>query len=293
MILIPEAYDNQPSLKSSPEVVDFYQYYNHLQEPWDGPALVVFSDGRTVGATLDRNGLRPARYLITKDGLICLSSETGILEVDSSNILTKGRLGPGQMFSVNLVDNVVLDNFKIKKQISEKLPYKKWLAKYQLKVVEQPYYIDNNLDLIDISRLHTAFGYSNEDVELVIEHMASSAKEPTFCMGDDIPLAILSAKPHLLYDYFKQRFAQVTNPAIDPLRESLVMSLVTYLGPKGNFLEVAQEMAQSIQINSPIINENELLLISQGCFNISIVNTFFEFHESTVSFDNQVDLICQ
>nr|YP_010951483.1 Glutamate synthase [Laurencia catarinensis]WMP12422.1 Glutamate synthase [Laurencia catarinensis] len=293
MILIPEAYTNQPALESCPEIVDFYEYYNNLQEPWDGPALVVFSDGRTVGATLDRNGLRPARYIITKDGFIFLSSETGIFDFEDSKVLVKGRLGPGQMLSVDLVNNTVLDNFSIKKKISQLFPYKKWLRDNQLKIQSQAYYNSFNSDLMYVARLHNAFGYSNEDVELVIEHMASSAKEPTFCMGDDIPLAILSDKPHLLYDYFKQRFAQVTNPAIDPLRESLVMSLVTHLGPKGNFLEPMEHMAESIQINSPIINENELSLIFNGPFQVSSVNTFFKIDESTSSFDDQIDLICK
>nr|YP_010937629.1 glutamate synthase [Palisada intermedia]WKW95612.1 glutamate synthase [Palisada intermedia] len=293
MILIPEAYNNQPALESCPEIVDFYEYYNNLQEPWDGPALVVFSNGKTVGATLDRNGLRPARYIITTDGFIFLSSETGIFDFEDSKVLTKGRLGPGQMFSVDLVNNIVIDNFSIKKKISQRFPYKKWLQDNQLKIQPQAYYNSFDSDLVYIARLHNAFGYSNEDVELVIEHMASSAKEPTFCMGDDIPLAILSDKPHLLYDFFKQRFAQVTNPAIDPLRESLVMSLVTHLGPKGNFLEPMENMAKSIQISSPIINENELSLISKGPFQVSSVNTFFKIDKSTSSFDDQIDLICQ
>nr|YP_009398206.1 glutamate synthase [Thaumatella adunca]ARW67392.1 glutamate synthase [Thaumatella adunca] len=292
MILIPEAYNNQPSLNSSPEVIDFYDYYSHLQEPWDGPALVVFSDGNKVGATLDRNGLRPARYFITNDGLIALSSEAGIFDVDSSNLLHKGRLGPGQMFCVDLVNNLILDNLLIKKTIASKFPYKLWLKKYQTKIQSQSYELDNQLNLINIARLHTAFGYSNEDVELVIEHMASSAKEPTFCMGDDIPLAILSTKPHLLYDYFKQRFAQVTNPAIDPLRESLVMSLVTYIGPKGNYLDPNEDMAKSIQINSPIINEKELMLISQSIFNVTSINTFFKLNSSVLNFNKQIEIIC-
>ena len=292
MILIPEAYDNQPALNYSPEIVNFYKYYSNLQEPWDGPALVVFSDGKTVGATLDRNGLRPARYIITSDDFVCLSSETGIFDVDPSKVLMKGRLGPGQMFSVDLINNLVLDNFSIKKKIAQKFPYEKWLKVNQVKVQSQPYYDNCDLDLTNIARFHNAFGYSNEDVELVIEHMASSAKEPTFCMGDDIPLAILSDKPHLLYDYFKQRFAQVTNPAIDPLRESLVMSLVTNLGPKGNFLEPSEYMAKSIQINSPVINENELSLISRSVFKVSLVNAFFKFNSSTSNFNNYIDIIC-
>nr|YP_010619619.1 Glutamate synthase [Tayloriella tenebrosa]WAX03632.1 Glutamate synthase [Tayloriella tenebrosa] len=292
MILIPEAYQNQPSLKSFPEIIDFYEYYGNLQEPWDGPALVVFSDGKKVGATLDRNGLRPARYFITNDGLVSLSSETGILNTGSSKIVQKGRLGPGQMLSVDLSNDLILENLVIKRKISQKFPYKAWLQNQYTKIQYQPHECDTQLDLIYVSRLHTAFGYSNEDVELVIEHMASSAKEPTFCMGDDIPLAVLSSKPRLVYDYFKQRFAQVTNPAIDPLRESLVMSLVTHIGPKGNYLEPNEQMAKSICLNSPIINEKELVLISKSIFKVSYISTFFKTDSSIKSFDKQIEIIC-
>nr|QCI05592.1 glutamate synthase [Cryptopleura ramosa] len=293
MILIPEAYKQQPSLSLYPQIIDFYEYYAHLQEPWDGPALVSFTDGKVVGATLDRNGLRPARYLITKDGFVSLSSETGIFNIDSNNIIDKGRLGPGQMFCVDLINNTILNNLNIKQRIAQKFPYRKWLDKYQHKILSQNYLHDIDLDLIQITRLHTLFGYTNEDVELVIEHMASSAKEPTFCMGDDIPLAILSEKPHLLYDYFKQRFAQVTNPAIDPLRESLVMSLTVYLGPKGNFLEPIDVIAKSMKLSSPIINENELLLLSDNIFKVSTINTFFEISINQVSFYSQISDICE
>nr|YP_009399462.1 glutamate synthase [Dictyomenia sonderi]ARW69068.1 glutamate synthase [Dictyomenia sonderi] len=292
MILIPEAYQNQPSLRSFPEVVDFYEYYSNLQEPWDGPALVVFSDGKKVGATLDRNGLRPARYFITDDGLVSLSSETGIFDVSSYKVVQKGRLGPGQMLSVDLSNNLILENLVIKRKISQKLPYKLWLQNQNIKIQYQTYESDTQSDLIYVSRLHTAFGYSNEDVELVIEHMASSAKEPTFCMGDDIPLAVLSRKPRLIYDYFKQRFAQVTNPAIDPLRENLVMSLVTHLGPKGNYLDPHEQMAKSLCLNSPIINEKELILISKSIFKVSYISTFFKLDSSTNSFDKQIQYIC-
>ena len=294
MILIPEAYNNQPLLDSYPEIRDFYDFYSNLQEPWDGPALVVFSDGNKVGATLDRNGLRPARYFITRDGLITLSSEVGIINIGSDNILHKGRLGPGQMISVDLINNLILENIVIKKTVASKLPYGSWLSKHKLHI---DYQVHNDLDqnnyLSYIARLHTAYGYSNEDVELVIEHMASSAKEPTFCMGDDIPLSVLSTKPHLVYSYFKQRFAQVTNPAIDPLRESLVMSLVTNLGPKFNYLEPSENMARSITINSPIINDNELQLISDSLFDVSFITTCFRLNESIISFDEEIIRICQ
>lgn len=293
MILIPEAYKNQPSLKSYPDIVNFYEYYSYLQEPWDGPALVVFTDGQTVGATLDRNGLRPARYFITNDGLISLSSEVGIFDIDSSSILKNGRLGPGQMFSVDLVNNLVRDNLLIKQSIANKFPYNSWLSKFQKKISSQSYLDIVSVDLPYITRLHTAFGYSNEDVELVIEHMASSAKEPTFCMGDDIPLAILSNKPHLLYDYFKQRFAQVTNPAIDPLRESLVMSLDIHLGSKGHLFEPSKCISTSFHLNSPIINENELKLILNSDLKSCVINTFFQVNDEVKTFENAIEKICQ
>lgn len=292
MILIPEAYKDQPALNLFPEVTDFYEYYSSLQEPWDGPALVVFTNGKIVGATLDRNGLRPARYITTKDGLISLSSEAGILDINDDNVITKGRLGPGQMFCVDILSNLILDNFSIKQKVANKFPYKKWLSQYSQQILSQNYLSDNPSDIIDLARLHTAFGYTNEDVQLVIEHMASSAKEPTFCMGDDIPLAVLSDKPHLLYDYFKQRFAQVTNPAIDPLRESLVMSLDTSIGPKGNFLEPDSSMAKSLKLISPIINENELNILSQSIFKVFTIETFFDIDQENRGFLNAINNIC-
>nr|YP_009392432.1 glutamate synthase [Caloglossa monosticha]ARW60994.1 glutamate synthase [Caloglossa monosticha] len=292
MILIPEAYQDHPLLSSCPSIIDFYEYYSHLQEAWDGPALVAFSDGKTVGATLDRNGLRPARYLIAENGLVSLSSEVGVLNIESSKIYEKGRLGPGQMFCVDLVNNQILHNFSIKKQVSQKFPYREWLNKYQKEVLPQDYIDNSSLNVVDVTRLHTAFGYTIEDVELVIEHMASSAKEPTFCMGDDIPLPILSEKPHLLYDYFKQRFAQVTNPAIDPLRESLVMSLDTYIGPKGNFFKPSDLLAKSIKLRSPIINENELTILSQSFFKTFIINTFVKIDPSYNNFSFYIQSIC-
>uniref|UniRef100_UPI00300262E1 glutamate synthase n=1 Tax=Anunuuluaehu liula TaxID=3049639 RepID=UPI00300262E1 len=293
MILIPEAYRNQPALNNFPEIVDFYEYYNNLQEPWDGPALVVFSDGKIVGATLDRNGLRPARYLITKDGFISLSSEVGVFDSSSDSIVQKGRLGPGQIFCIDLVNDLILDNWTIKQVIASKFPYKKWIQEYQKVLINENYLDDQSINILDMSRLHTAFGYTNEDVELVIEHMASSAKEPTFCMGDDIPLAVLSEKPHIMYDYFKQRFAQVTNPAIDPLRESLVMSLSMYLGSKGNLLEPRDYMAKSIALNSPVLNEKELMQLFNYGFKVSVVHTFFEQDFNNENFGQRIKDICK
>nr|YP_009300583.1 ferredoxin-dependent glutamate synthase [Campylaephora sungminbooi]AKU47502.1 ferredoxin-dependent glutamate synthase [Campylaephora sungminbooi]ALN11949.1 ferredoxin-dependent glutamate synthase [Campylaephora sungminbooi] len=292
MILIPEAYKNQPALVRYPEIIDFYEYYSNLYESWDGPALVVFTDGKFVGATLDRNGLRPARYTITSDNLISLSSETGVYKSDNNHVKEKGRLGPGQMLCVNLYEGLVLNNWEIKHSIAKQLPYKQWLHNQQIILQSQDYLSNVKLSHIDIARLHTAFGYTNEDVELVIEHMASSAKEPTFCMGDDTPLAILSDKPHLIYDYFKQRFAQVTNPAIDPLRESLVMSLTTYLGPKGNIFNPNELMAKSIKIDSPIINENELFSLFDTNFSIFKISIFINKKTRNKSIKDNILDIC-
>nr|YP_009393673.1 glutamate synthase [Caloglossa beccarii]ARW62235.1 glutamate synthase [Caloglossa beccarii] len=292
MILIPEAYHNHPVLKSFSSIINFYEYHSHLQEPWDGPALVVFADGQIVGATLDRNGLRPARYVVSNDGFISLSSEIGVLDIRHTNITMKGRLGPGQMFCVDLINNKILDNLTIKKQVSQKFPYGDWLNQYQKQLASENYVENISINIVEMTRLHTAFGYTIEDVELVIEHMASSAKEPTFCMGDDIPLPILSEKPHLLYDYFKQRFAQVTNPAIDPLRESLVMSLDMYIGPKGNFFKPNKLLAKSIKLTSPIINENELISLSKSSFKTYILNTFVKIDPNYNDFNFYIKNIC-
>ncbi len=258
MILVPEAYNNQPDLEDHPEITDFYDYYSGLQEPWDGPALLAFSDGKVVGACLDRNGLRPARYIITRSGSVIVSSEAGTVDVPEGDVLEKGRLGPGQMLAVDLTTNEILKNWDIKKRIATTQPYGQWLQQYRQTLEPQPFLSATTLTSQQVMPYQVAFGYTFEDVEMVIEAMAESGKEPVFCMGDDAPLAVLSSSPHLLYDYFKQRFAQVTNPPIDPLREGMVMSLAMNLGARGNILEVKPEFARQIKLDSPILNEPEL-----------------------------------
>ncbi|MEH1865727.1 MAG: glutamate synthase large subunit [Nostoc sp.] len=292
MIMVPEAYQNQPSLRESPEIVDFYEYYSGLQEAWDGPALLVFSDGKKVGATLDRNGLRPARYLITKDDYIVVASEAGVVDFPEADIVEKGRLGPGQMIAVDLVNHEVLKNWEIKQRIAKQHPYGEWLQQYrqELKslVISHPSLANGNgkgqmtndqgqvtIDKQTLLQLQTAFGYTTEDVEMVIQQMAIAGSEPTFCMGDDIPLAVLSTKPHLLYDYFKQRFAQVTNPAIDPLREKLVMSLKVELGERGNLLEPKAEYARRLKLESPVLTDAELETIKLSGFATAELSTLF------------------
>nr|YP_009297592.1 ferredoxin-dependent glutamate synthase [Hildenbrandia rivularis]AOM67136.1 ferredoxin-dependent glutamate synthase [Hildenbrandia rivularis] len=292
MILIPEAYQQNPNTFLSPAITNFYDYYNAIQEPWDGPALVMFTDGKVIGATLDRNGLRPARYCITKDNLIIVSSESGVIRVKIDNIQEKGRLGPGQMFCVDITSKIILDNWKIKNKIATKLPYNSLLKTYYKVLKPQKY--SNSIEKKTISILHTQtlFGYSNEDVELVIEHMASTGKEPTYCMGDDIPLAVLSNHPHVLYDYFKQKFAQVTNPAIDPLRESLVMSLAGYIGSKIDFLQPELSLKKSIKISSPILNGTEIQELCRLNPLYSRIDTSFKIKDREDDFKEKLLEIC-
>ncbi|MDA0716809.1 MAG: glutamate synthase-related protein [Cyanobacteria bacterium] len=258
LTLVPEAFRDQPELTDKPNIQSFYEYSACTQEPWDGPALLVFADGRCVGATLDRNGLRPARYCITSDGFVVMGSETGVVELEESRIIEKGRLGPGQMLAVDLEQGRLLRNWEVKAEVAARHPYGDWLAQHRRNLVPQPWSQERQLGDFELLQQQTAFGFTAEDFELVIEDMAGAAKEPTYCMGDDIPLAVLSEKPHLLYDYFKQRFAQVTNPPIDPLREKLVMSLEMHLGKRGSPLRPEAVSAAVLHLASPILNEAEL-----------------------------------
>lgn len=292
MILVPEAYKNQPALKDYPEISDFHDYYSGLQEPWDGPALLVFSDGKIVGAGLDRNGLRPARYCITKDDYIVLGSEAGVVDLPEVDIVEKGRLAPGQMIAVDLAEQKILKNYQIKQQAAQKYPYGEWI-KTQRQTVASDSFAEKTLfdDAQTVLQQQAAFGYTAEDVEMVVVPMASQGKEPTFCMGDDTPLAVLSHKPRLLYDYFKQRFAQVTNPPIDPLRENLVMSLAMFLGKRGNLLEPKAESARTIKLRSPLVNEVELQAIKTGQLQVAEISTLYDLdgvNSLEIALDNLV-----
>jgi len=275
MVMVPEAYQNQPLLKGREEIVDFYEYHSGVQEPWDGPALLVFSDGKQVGACLDRNGLRPARYCITRDGMVIVASEAGVVDIPEAEIVEKGRLGPGQTIAVDMETHEVLKNWEIKERIARRHPYGEWLKTHRIEAKEQPFVEDRSSDDQGLLREQIAFGYGSEDLDMVISDMASQGKEPTFCMGDDIPLAVLSDKPHLLYDYFKQRFAQVTNPPIDPLRERIVMSLTMRLGERGNLLDPKPEDARMVKIESPVLNEAELENICNSGFESVTLSTLY------------------
>ncbi|KAI3682337.1 hypothetical protein L1987_82254 [Smallanthus sonchifolius] len=296
MILVPEAYKNHPTLSIKyPEVVDFYNYYKGQMEAWDGPALLLFSDGKTVGACLDRNGLRPARYWRTVDNVVYVASEVGVLPIDDSKVTMKGRLGPGMMITVDLINGQVYENTEVKKRVALSSPYGKWIAE-NMRTLERATFLSSlTMENETILRHQQAFGYSSEDVQMVIESMASEGKEPTFCMGDDIPLAVLSQKSHMLYDYFKQRFAQVTNPAIDPLREGLVMSLEVNLGKRGNILEVGPENASQVTLSSPVLNESELeSLFKDPILKSQTIPTFFDIRKGLDgSLEKTLNKICE
>jgi glutamate synthase (ferredoxin) len=292
MMMVPEAYSNQPELDAYPEITDFYEYYGGLQEPWDGPALIVFSDGTQVGATLDRNGLRPARYVITKDDLLMVSSEAGVLDVAPGDVVEKGRLGPGQMIAVDLHSQEILKNWAIKQRVATRHPYGQWLKDHRAELQPQLFSESSVFEPQDLLRQQSAFGYTTEDLDMIIQDMAAQGKEPTFCMGDDTPHAVLSEKPHLLYDYFKQRFAQVTNPAIDPLRERLVMSLTTQLGAQGNLLNERPEYARLLHLESPMINEVELEQIHDSGFVTATVSTLYSIADGPGSLEQAVIGLC-
>ncbi|MCM1985033.1 glutamate synthase large subunit [Lyngbya confervoides] len=292
MILVPEAFQNQPELEAYPEVVDFYEFYAGHQEPWDGPALLAFSDGKVVGAALDRNGLRPARYCITEDEMVYVASEAGSVIIPTQKIVAKGRLGPGQTIAVDLEQQEILTNWDIKTRVARQQPYGQWLAQRQT-VYETQFDEGQQLQAQACTRQQTAFGYSAEDVEMIVEAMARDGKEPTFCMGDDIPLAILSDRPHVLYDYFKQRFAQVTNPAIDPLREKLVMSLTMQLGRRGNLLDPQAGDARQIKLESPILHDAELEKIQASDLSPRTLSTLYALDQGPKGLNAALHRLCQ
>jgi glutamate synthase (ferredoxin) len=293
MILVPEAYKNQPDLLAHPEIVDFYEYYSGIQESWDGPALLVFSDGKKVGATLDRNGLRPARYAITNDGYIVVASEAGVVDLPEAEIVEKGRLGPGQMITFDLETNELLKNWDVKKRVAQSNPYGEWLRQNRQTLQPQSFGDKTRFDQQTLLRHQTAFGYTAEDVEMIINEMGAQGKEPTFCMGDDAPLAVLSGRPHLLYDYFKQRFAQVTNPPIDPLREKLVMSLNMSLGARGNILNPTPELARTLMLESPVLTEAELESVKAGTIPAGTLSTLYDIGAGPTGLATAVKALCE
>jgi len=258
MMLVPEAWQNDELMPAHKR--EFYEYHSCLVEPWDGPAALAFTDGKRIGGMLDRNGLRPARYTITKDGLVVLASETGVLEFPAENIERKGRLEPGRMFLVDTELGRIVEDEEIKDAVCKARPYGKWLRENKISLAD----IDASppsatlREYASLVQRQKTFGYTQEDLSFLMAPMAQNGDEPRGSMGTDTPLAVLSDRPQLLFNYFKQHFAQVTNPAIDPIREELVMSLKAYIGGEGNFLFELPDQAQMLELPHPILTNLEL-----------------------------------
>ena len=258
MMMIPEAWAGNPLMDE--ERRTFYEYNAALMEPWDGPAAIAFTDGRQIGATLDRNGLRPARYFVTRDGRIIMASEMGVLPIPEKDIVTKWRLQPGKMLLVDLDEGRLIPDEEIKAKLARSHPYKEWLQRTQLVLEDLPAAPSrpalSNLSLLD--RQHT-FGYTQEDLRLLMSPMATTGEEPVGSMGNDTPISALSDKPKLLFTYFKQNFAQVTNPPIDPIREELVMSLVSIIGPRPNLFDLeGLSHTKRLEVRQPILTNADL-----------------------------------
>ena len=258
MMLIPEAWAGNPLMDGDRKA--FYEYHAALMEPWDGPAAMAFTDGRQIGATLDRNGLRPARYIVTDDGLVVMASEMGVLPIPEEKIVTKWRLQPGRMLLVDLEQGRIVSDEEIKKELSNSHPYKEWLARTQIQLEDlKP--VEARSARADVSLLdrQQAFGYTQEDLDLLVYPMAVTGQEAVGSMGTDTPISPLSDKEKLLYTYFKQNFAQVTNPPIDPIREELVMSLVSFIGPRPNILDhEGLANKKRLEVRQPILTSQDL-----------------------------------
>jgi len=295
-MLIPEAWSSNPHMH--PQKRAFYEYHCSLMEPWDGPAAIAFTDGRIIGATLDRNGLRPARYLITHDDLAVMSSETGVLPVKPDNVKRKGRLQPGKMFLVDTVEGRVVSDKEIKERLYSRRPYAQWLAENQVTLDQ----------LGEPSRLHQAdhdtllsrqraFGYTDEDMKMILLPMAEKGEEPIGSMGTDTPLACLSDRPQPLFNYFKQLFAQVTNPPIDPIREEMVMSLISYIGRERNILDETPQHCHTLKLPHPILSNRDLeklRRVSQGDFLATTLPTLFSVEEDGgKSLEKALDSLCR
>ncbi|MFM5923258.1 MAG: glutamate synthase large subunit, partial [Novosphingobium sp.] len=263
MMLIPEAWAGNPLMDAKQRA--FYEYHAALMEPWDGPAAVAFTDGRQIGATLDRNGLRPARFCVTDDDLVVMASESGVLPIKEDNIVRKWRLQPGRMLLIDFAQGRIIEDEELKAQLAAEQPYEDWLeaAQYKLKDLDliEPELAQLPIETTSLLDRQQAFGYTQEDVSKFLEPMGANGDDPIGSMGTDTPIAVLSSKSRLLYDYFKQNFAQVTNPPIDPIREELVMSLVSMIGPRPNLLGMEAGTHKRLEVDQPILTNDEVAKI--------------------------------
>lgn len=296
LMLIPEAWQNDQLMDD--DLRAFYEYHACLMEPWDGPAAVLFTNGTLVGGMLDRNGLRPARYYVTTDGLVVMASEVGVLPIVPEKILRKGRLQPGKIFLIDMDQHRIIEDHEVKQELTEKRPWRRWLKKHLLSIEELPTpprasAPDSQSEPL-LTR-HQVFGYTVEDLNIIIQGMASQAQEPLGSMGADTPLACLSDKPQLLYNYFKQRFAQVTNPPLDANFEALVTSLISYIGPSANLLAEKPESCRLIKLKTPIITNEELTklrALSKAPFKATTLPALFDGRRGGAALETALEELC-
>lgn len=296
MMLIPEAWDGNEHMDSTKR--DFYEYHANLMEPWDGPASITFTDGKLVGATLDRNGLRPSRFIVTDDDTVIMASEVGVLDVDPSKVVTKGRLQPGKMFVVDLEQGRIISDDELKRDICTQQPYGQWLKenKVRLQDLPEPGGSFHKYDPVTLLKRQISFGYTSEDLRIILSQMCETGKEALGSMGNDTPLAILSKQAQHLSSYFKQLFAQVTNPPIDSIRERLVMSLFSHVGGSLNLLEETPEHCITLELPTPIISNNELekiRYIDHRHLQTKTIYTYFKADGKPGSLEKGLNRICQ
>ncbi|MSR11099.1 MAG: glutamate synthase large subunit [Gammaproteobacteria bacterium] len=293
MMMIPEAWQSDDNMDQAKK--DFYEFHSALMEPWDGPASIVFSDGHYIGAVLDRNGLRPSRYYVTHDDKVIMGSEVGPVHVDPANVKMKGRLQPGKMFLIDFEQGRLIPDEELKAAICSKRPYGEWLKRQKVTLANiVSGSAAHSLDGVDTLQRMQAFGYTTETMQFMLIPMVTEARDPLGSMGNDSALACLSDKPRMIYDYFKQLFAQVTNPSIDSIREEVVMSLQCFCGPEGNLLDTTEEQVHRLSLKHPILSNQELTdikLMDTRKFSSWVVDITYDKYE-TDGFMNALDRIC-
>jgi glutamate synthase (NADPH/NADH) large chain len=296
MMLIPEAWDGNEQMDSTRRA--FYEFHASLMEPWDGPASITFTDGNIVGATLDRNGLRPSRYCVTNDDVVIMASESGALEVDQSKVIKKGRLQPGRMFIVDMEQGRIIADEEVKEKICTQQPYNEWLKQYKIRIkdVPSPAGKFRPLDEKSLLRRQISAGYTSEDLKFVISQMAMTGMEALGSMGLDTPLAVLSEQSQHLSNYFKQLFAQVTNPPIDPIRERMIMSLISFVGQNKNLLQESPKHCHTLELQQPVLSNEDLekiRYIDHKGFQSKTIYMYFKADGKVGSLERGLDRICQ
>jgi glutamate synthase (NADPH/NADH) large chain len=295
MMMIPESFNDKNPIPQ--ELKDFYEYHACMMEPWDGPASMVFCDGRYVGGTLDRNGLRPSRYTITKDDLIIMGSETGVQDIEPENVVYKGRLLPGKLLLVDMEEGRIIPDLEVKQEVCRRSPYSTWLAENRMVLDQSDSSDSQSLPESTVRFLERAFDYTREDIDRLLKVMVDTSQEPTSSMGTDTPLAVFSRKNQLVYSYFKQVFAQVTNPPIDSIREDLVMTLTSFIGPQQDLLEEGPEHCRRIRVVNPILTPADLtrlVALKPDTFASLVIDTTFYVSGSAaseISFEPTLDHI--